>query len=668
MKQAFRSLIMAGLMLLILPVAWSQTSAPRSSGTKQAGENITPVLKLMDSPRLYVTAEVAANLEQKLHSPFLKSLEAQVLQDADRLVHTAPLKEGEAASWQAGTRSIDSRLQCLTAAWVLTRNERYRQAAIKHLDGLLQWNQISCETNTGTPAEPILPFCLSYGELANTTGLMYDLFRPAMTEAEKQVFKGIFNKFLLKAALNCLTDPPWWANKEWSNWNGVCAGGMGVMALALYDDMPEAQKLIPFVEQSLGEYFKSYITNGGGCPEGTGYWNYGMTFAIRYLLSWENATGKNHPALEINELGQALFFPVDFTGITFGDNDGWGPMSFYFMLARRMNQPNAAMRAAAYLIKPLDLKIKRPSTFATTGDLLYAADLIPAATVMEQIRQAHEKVKVPVARVYSGMEWAVLADDEAFPRLRLSVRGGSNKFTGHGMIDLLSVRCRVNGELMITDAQGESYMPTTFGKRGHEIYGRSAASKSTLFVDGLGCHTDVTCDKTEVVQGKDILGIRIDGSHIYIPGWKNIFIGRLVLMVENSYWLVIDNVFSPNPVDGHWAESRFHTYVANKQGKDWVALKSGKERMMLSCAALGPAVLRESRSMPSNPAAAPTTIFRWMGETATNDNLHVVALNPGQKKLSLKVWKQKDGVYAIEITRSDGRKRTICLTADLKLS
>ena len=68
-----------------------------------------------------------------------------------------------------------------------------------------------------------MPFCLSYGELAHTTGLMYDLWRPEMTDTERQVFMGVFDEFLLKAALNCLTNPPWWANKEWSNWNGVCA-------------------------------------------------------------------------------------------------------------------------------------------------------------------------------------------------------------------------------------------------------------------------------------------------------------------------------------------------------------------------------------------------------------------------------------------------------------
>jgi len=109
---------------------------------------------------------------------------------------------------------------------------------------------------------------------------------------------------------------------------------------------------------------------------------------------------------------------------------------------------------------------------------------------------------------------------------------------GHGMLDLLSFKCRVNGQLMITD-QVDSYNAVTFTGRGTDLYTRSAASKSTLFVDGLGCAKDVECEVTEVVKGDGLLGIRIDGSGIFMPYWRrHMFIGRLFLMVENRYWLV----------------------------------------------------------------------------------------------------------------------------------
>ena len=280
---------------------------------------------------------------------------------------------------------------------------------------------------------------------------------------------------------------------------------------------------------------------------------------------------------------------------------------------------------------------------------------------------AHAKQTVPVARVYKGMGWAALADDEAFPTLRMAVRGGSSEITGHGMVDLLSIRCRVNGELMITDQQDGGYMATTFTKRGQEVYGRSVESKSTLFVDGLGCNTNAICDKTEVVKGEDLLGIRVDGSHIYLPGWKHLFIGRLCLLVENSYWLVIDRVQGVSEVDQHWAESRFHTLAESKSGKNWVSLKSGKEKMMMTFAGLGKGILREARGMPSQPQIPATTIYRWMGAVASHDNLQVAALNPGSKKLGLRVRKESRATYAIEVSKPGGTTRTIRVSAKLRL-
>ena len=625
-------------------------------------------LKLIKEHRLYINSDIVHNLKEKLHSPYLQNHAQDVLHDADKLVRTKPIAEGQYSTYQHGTRQLDSYLMCLTAAWVLTKNEKYKKAIIKHLGTLLNWKQISCEANHTMSADLVLYFCLSYGELAATVGTLYDVLKSELNTSEKDVIFAVLDKFLMKAAVNCVDKAPWWANKIWSNWNGVCAGGMGILALAFYDEHPDAKKCIPFVEKSLGEYFKSYIENGGGCPEGTGYWNYGMNYSMRYLLSWENATNKKHPALKIKELGQSLNFPLDFTGISFGDNDGWHPGCFFFMLAKRMNKPNAAFNAAAYLDQnPKPQKKKILKGRATSGDLLYAADYMPTAEEIEQLKKSHQKTKEPRAYVYKDLEWGSIADDAAFPKLRLAIRGGSDEVTGHGMIDLLSFRCRVNGELMITDQQDGGYMATTFTRRGHEVYGRSVASKSSLFVDGLGCNIGVRCKKTEVVKGNGLLGIRVDGSNVFLPRWKEIFIGRLCLLVDNEFWLIVDQVTNPkNELDTHWLESRFHTLADNKGGKDWVSLKSGKESMQMTFASLNEGIIQESNGMPSQPLKQ-SKIYRWMSKSAYSDNMQVVAMNPGSKRLKVKVIKEKSNAYCIEVTKPGGKKRVVYLQSNLKL-
>jgi len=619
-------------------------------------------LRLTDSPRLYVTHRVYHHLPELLHTPFLQDLADRTRKRANQLVRAEPLGEGTPPAYQSGTRQICNQLEVLTAAWLLTRKRKYRRAAIRHLAALSQWRQISCEANVTTPADTVMPFCLSYGELSAVVAVMYDCFRPDMTAEEKAVFNAMLDKFLLRAARNCLDAPPWWANKSWSNWNGVCAGGMGILALALYDDRPEARALIGFVEQSLGAYFQSFVENGGGCHEGTGYWNYGMNYAMRYLLSWEHATGQKHRALEIPQLGHSLFFPLDFTGISFGDNDGWGPTAFFFLLARRLGITAAALQAAVHLKTP----VAPGKTAGVPAELLYAAEAIPDTASMQKLQQAHAKRKVPVARVYQGMDWAALADDEAFPRLRLALRGGSSKVAGHGMLDLLSIRCRVNGALMITDQQDGSYMPTTFSRRGNDLYGRSAASKSTLFIDGLGCMDDACCDCTQVVQGPGWLGIRIDASHIYLRRWKHLFTGRLVMMVDKSYWIVVDRLQGMNPQDGHWMESRFHTSAACKATRNSIQFHRDGERLNLVCASLQGGTLLQSTGMPSQPQVPATTIYRWMSTSPSHDHLHVVALTPGTRKPRIELEHKSSGRFRIRIDEPSGRHRSIHLTSTLQ--
>jgi len=643
-------------MRLILGIAFLGASV---AGAAAPAEDA--VLKLKESPRLWVSQDTALHLKDKLHSPCLQSEAARVIEDADWLVTARPIAEGEARTYQQGTRAIASHLQCLTAAWVLTRDAKYRAAAIRHLSNLLNWKQISCEAHPGIPAETVMPFCLSYGEHSADIALMYDLFRADITPEEQQVFFAVLDRFYLKAALNCLKSPPWWANKEWSNWNGVCAGGIGLLALAFYDDRPECRPLIPFVEKSLGEYFKSYIKNGGGNHEGTGYWNYGMHYALRYLLSWENATGQKHPAFAIPELAVSLNFPVDFTGLSFGDNDGWGPTGMFFLTAKRLNNPAAARRAAAFLpttFKPRTTARNRLERTAT-GDILYGADCLPTAQEMERLKHSHTLQKEPIARVYDGLGWAILADDSVFPRLRLSARGGSSQITGHGHIDLLSFKCMVNGQRMIEDQQDAGYTPVTFTGRGSDVYSRSAAGKSTIFVDGLGCEENSTCTTTEVVRAEGLLGIRIDGSGIFMKRWRRKFIGRLFLMVENNYWLVMDSAAGSN------LESRFHTYAEVTRGPDWAKLQRGGEELTLTFAALGQGTLQESRGLPAGPVKQ-TQILRWLSNRG-RDNLHVTALNPGSEKLGLKLATEADGGYAVTVTGAGGYRRTVRVTPKLEL-
>ncbi|MBT7065896.1 MAG: hypothetical protein HN919_06315 [Verrucomicrobia bacterium] len=621
-----------------------------------------PTLKLKKHPRLFAKSDMTAYLQEHLGNPYVKREADAVLADADKLVRQKPITWDDIEGPLYPTsHQIASQVENLVGAWALTRDPRYRKAAFKRVEALTGFARLSCEANTNQPPEQEDWFCLTYGWHAVAIGYMHDMFSPDLTDEEDAIIMALLDKHLMKRAEQCLTNPPWWVNAGWTNWNGVCAGGMGILALSFYDRLPAARKLVPFVDKSLDAYLGSYSTNGGGCPEGTGYYNYGMQFAIPYLNCWESATGRKHPAMKLKELGTSLNFPMDFHRITFGDNDGWGPTGYHFWLAERMNQPVAALKAASFWKVDADGKSARKGRVvdANRGTLLYVAGHVPTPKEVEAFRKKHAEKK-PVARVYKGMGWGSIADDDAFPTLRMTVRGNTTAQAGHASQDQFSFKCMVNGEVMIADQHDRPGV--SFTKRGNDVYGRSSPSKSGLFVEGLGCDLHAETDSSEVVKGKGITGIRVEGAGCYLKRWQNAFIGRLFLLVDGRYWVGVDR----QSAGGNCMEARFHTFAEGKHGRDWVRLKSGKERMTMSFASFDKAVLQTSAGLPTW-ADEQTTIYRWITAERKNDNVLVTALNPGNKKLGIKLTREPRGSVTIEITEPDQEPRVIRVSKQLRL-
>jgi hypothetical protein len=620
-------------------------------------------LKLKKPPRLFAKADLTNYLQENLQNPYIRREADLVLADANRLIKQKPTTWDEiTGNLYPDSHQIGSQVENLAGAWALTKDARYRNAAFKRIEALTEFTHISCEAHKDKPADKEDFFCLTYGWHSVAVGYLHDMCRPDLTDEEDAILMAFLEKHLMKRAERCLEHPPWWVNTEWSNWNGVCAGGMGILALSFYDKFPVAKKLVDFVDKSLSAYLGSYVTNGGGCPEGTGYYNYGMQFAIPYLHCWESATGRKHPAMKIKELGKSLYFPMDFHNISFGDNDAWGPTGYHFMLAKRMNQPSAALKAASHinLESKISTKAKRKIDGAHRGTLLYVSGYVPTPKEVEVFRKNSARKKTPIARVYNGMGWAAMANDESFPSLRMTVRGNTTARAGHASQDQFSFKCMVNGQRMISDQHDRPGV--SFTKRGNDVYGRSAASKSGLFIEGLGSDIHMDTDTTEVVNGKGITGLRVDGAGCYLMRWKNAFIGRLFLLVDGKYWVIVDRQNAGN----NCMEARFHTFAESRHGRDWVKLKSGKERMTMSFASFDKAVLTTSAGMPTYPDEA-STIFRWITSERKNDNLLVTALNPGSQRLKIDMEREARGSVSIKITPPKGKSRTIRVSNQLKL-
>ncbi len=146
---------------------------------------------------------------------------------------------------------------------------------------------------------------------------------------------------------------------------------------------------------------------------------------------------------------------------------------------------------------------------------------------------------------------------------------------------------------------------------------------------------------------------------------RYVFVGRLFLLVEGSYWLVIDRVQDPRG-GAHWLESRFHTYADVEERDDSVLLTRNGNTLSITMAALGGGVLQRSRGLPSSPVGQ-TDILRWMSRNPSARCLHVTALRPGTEPLGLTLTPSKDGIMAIDVSGPDGYQRRIAINESLRL-
>ena len=109
-----------------------------------------------------------------------------------------------------------------------------------------------------------------------------------------------------------------------NNWNAVCNGGIGVMALAFANVNAEfraaSEYLLDGISFSLhGSLFESYAPDGG-YPEGPGYWGYGTSYSIFLFQSIITATGHDQGLSRVPGFRESFYF---ISGVTSLEGGHW---------------------------------------------------------------------------------------------------------------------------------------------------------------------------------------------------------------------------------------------------------------------------------------------------------------------------------------------------------
>ncbi len=495
------------------------------------------------------------------------------------------------------------------AAWMATGNTAFRDEIGRLLFEIADAEYWSWVAWRNQDPAPDAIFDLSYGENSATLAFLYDWMGEALTAPERSALIRVARERAFAAFLKPFREgtKSWWKKPD-SNCTAVCAGGAGLLSLALLDEIPEAAEVLEKADAGV-RFYLDCMAPDGGWVEGVGYWNYGQYYAFRYLLSWENTFGTAHSALEEPSARNTVEFPLLFTphnvSASFGDHARFKAMPFHLLAALRFHKHGLIAELRSRLAAQWTDEASLPEWPVDTETWL----LWPESTPTGPLPQ-----KQPFSRSLR-MGWAVLADRWPQPSVYLSLRGGSSDVP-HGHHDLSSFEAVIDGERLIGNVRNIDYLDTTFSSRRYELYELTQAAKNVLLINGTGFEppAEVT---PEAVKRDSLRGFILDMSRCMgaLPGWSTEggalpsarLYRRGVFLTPARNLLVIDRIV-PNAEAR--VEVRLHTEFPPRSVEGGWHLKGVRAEATVRVFADIPIVLTEGKGCPNSPAAPADFILR----------------------------------------------------------
>ncbi len=633
--------------------------------------------KLLPHPRLYVSAEQLQRAVRGRGEAF-RDLYDLIAAAAETGVRDADAPMADMSSLNRGV-NIQGRLLALAVQWHRTRDRKYLEAALQNVRGMKAW----------MPPDQIN---LWEGQYIAGFAIAYDLLYNDLTPAERAEMVALAREHFLKPFLRVTAprDPQrrlpgerrsWWQDIV-SNWNAVCITGGGLLALAMYEDLDEAQTVMDRVHESYQPIFDYLQTTEGGWVEGLGYWNWTIHYMSLFLISHERATGEPHPGFRSPGFRQTLTFGTYFNPhgevCGFGDNQHGGISDSLLAAAEHIGDREALRALQNYRALRAEserLKAARRAAAAGASAPPRAPSAPPASVniyygpVQRLLMEPDPVAEAPEPRIgmwkyYPLQGWGMVADRWPEPAVYGAIRGG--RLGGpHTHQDLLSWHGVVGIEKMIHNIFEADYYDTAWESRAHEIYERNCASKNTLFIGGLGpARVREGEPRAEAVGFVLPTGpaLRFDATRAFWLTRSNPrMVVRLITTVDDRGLLVLDRVLGrvANPV-----EARLHTKKEAVFGEREVLLKGEFETARVTFAADRPAVLRRATALRSNPRQTPETALRWQTLNPERDATLAAILTRGADPVDLAL-ETGEGVVKVKIA-SGAWRREILLNGNLE--
>ena len=399
-----------------------------------------PVLCLAKSthPHLYADKSTFRKLARSRDKVVTELREIVLSQAGQAAAETETLKRiASPTLWDV--RMAQGRLLNLSAAYNLSGDNRYLEAARRQISVIFEWE------DWGTS------HFLDIGESAFAVGVAYDWLYPALSKSERQTIEQNLVKQAFDPSFLVSEGGDSWLKGNF-NWNQVCHGGLAVAALAIYDSNPEVCRRIVERAAECVPYAAATYAPDGAYPEGPSYWEYGTTFQVLMMEAMRSALGHCYGLEKSEGFLESADFKLQVcvnTGLEYAYSDYHRsvinePVMMWY--ARELGRKD---------IESVELeKIRKVAKAGVTPSRHTVFDLLWYSALPEQAAPAEKSLSSWFAR--GEMPLAIMRTDKEHNDAYAAFKGGTAD-NSHGHMDSGSFIYESQGVRWALDLGTESY-------------------------------------------------------------------------------------------------------------------------------------------------------------------------------------------------------------------
>jgi hypothetical protein len=222
-------------------------------------------------PRLYFDQKGSEKLFKQFKSATPRLL--SFLSECDSII-TRPLPDY--SNYNQSRYIARSESEKLSFAYAITQKVEYANYAKKIIKQMVQWKDWVYEEHKPRRVD------LGVAGVGYILALCYDWLYPVLSATERQDIE----EAVLNQALNPFLDVYTHKSEEWThvnhNWRSVICGEMGIIALTVLENVPDAKKILNFAIDGVVDVL-NHGGIDGGWNEGVSYWGYGIGQAMMFV-------------------------------------------------------------------------------------------------------------------------------------------------------------------------------------------------------------------------------------------------------------------------------------------------------------------------------------------------------------------------------------------------